>query len=126
MTLPTVKYSHVVIVLTIAAFALLGFSVWRAWPVISRQVALVKAKVERSKKVSKSRAAAAGKTSGAAVVSRDLLARLKKENASLREENRRLRSRLERTSAAVAEKQAEIEELKLRLLILERTRPARP
>ncbi|KPL06538.1 hypothetical protein AMJ85_10240 [candidate division BRC1 bacterium SM23_51] len=101
--------------------AMLGVVVWRAWPIVAEQWQARKSKSIVPK--SNQGDARKPKTSSSAT---DTIARLKKENQSLREDNQRLRDQLERTTGAMEQKNSEIDELKLRILILEKTRVKEP
>jgi uncharacterized protein YlxW (UPF0749 family) len=120
---PTPPFSPYLVATLVGAvgIATLGFLLWRAWPTIVKQWKAATA----SATLKKDGEARSGSRASAESPA-EALARLKKENESLREANSRLREQVKRTSETLAQKNAELDELKLRLLILEKTRTGPP
>ena len=120
---PTPPFSPYLVATLVAVVgvATLGFLLWRAWPTIVRQW-----KAATASATAKKDGEAKSSARTAAESPAEALSRLKKENESLREANSRLQEQVKRTTEALAQKNAEMDELKLRLLILEKTRTGPP
>jgi hypothetical protein len=108
-------------IIAIIGVATLAFLLWRAWPAIVKQW-----NTASTSALSKKDRGAKQQARATAESPAESLLRLKKENEALREENNRLLEQLKRSSEALTLKNAELDELKLRLLILEKTRATPP
>ena len=100
-----------------------GFGLWKAWPPVRRQWCAWTASVFSSKDKTETGERSRQSANGSPA---DSVSHLKKENETLRENDRRLREQLQRTSETLAQKTAEVEELRLRHLILDKTRTGQP
>jgi len=105
----------------VIGMATLSYIAWRAWPVLSREW---KARSGGAWFPRIGRADGARSPRLASESHPDSPAQLKVRNQALLEENRHLRDQLQRTSESLASRSTELDDLRLRLLIREKTRPA--
>jgi len=114
----TYVVSTMVAVIGVVALGYLG---WRAWPAIATRW-----KARNTAGLSKKNQNTGQGKKVAAETPAEALSRLKKEVEALREENNRLREQIHHTSETLSQQNAELDELKLRILILEKTRSGQP
>jgi len=111
-------------ILASAALGAVSYGLWRARPLIAQRWKIIRSKLEAAAKDAPRKAPRKAKRPEQPDRAKPLaVEHLKKENEKLKAENQRLREQLKRTNEAVSLKNAQIDELKLRLLILEKTRP---
>jgi len=111
-----------------AGLAALSYATWQAWPTLTQRWNAAKAEVLKTrqgktvKKITPKSRTATTELRKPARVDAATVKRIEAEIQSLREENAQLRNQLQRTSEAIARKNADIDEMKLRILILQKTR----
>jgi hypothetical protein len=117
-----------VLVLT-AGFVAVAFGVWSMWPTLRKQAQTVltrftgeSAKSKPSENQAQTRRPTTSRPTGAPAATAKIDSELRQRNLQLLNENQRLREQLEETSRTLARKEEELNELKLQLLIRQKTR----
>jgi hypothetical protein len=117
---PGILPNMAAVLVAVIGMATLSYIAWRAWPVLSHEW---KARIGGTLFSQAGRGDSVRSSGVSAESHPDSPAHLKGENRALLEENRLLRDQLQRTSESLARKSTELDDLKLRLLIREKTRP---
>jgi len=114
-------------VVAVIGMAALGLLAWRAWPVIVKEWnAANLPKASNKDRSAKQPTRPAPESPAESSSPSDVVSRLKKDNETLRDENARLREQLSRSEETLKQRTAELDEMKLRVLILDKTRAGQP